>query len=75
MIATSLFVASNADATDGAYLETLIDRAAKTELAADPGWRALGHYRPDWFNKHQRSLILGLLGVEFEEGPIRYFFS
>jgi phosphatidylglycerophosphate synthase len=33
------------------------------------------HYRPDWFNKHQRSLILGLLGVEFEEGPIRYFFS
>jgi len=33
------------------------------------------HYRPDLFNKHQRSLILGLLGLEFEEGPIRYFFS
>ena len=32
-------------------------------------------YRPDWFNKRQRSLILGLLGVEFEEGLIRYFFS
>ncbi len=33
------------------------------------------HYRPDLFNKHQRSLILGLLGLDFEEGPIRYFFS
>lgn len=33
------------------------------------------HYRPDLFNKHQRSLILGLLGLEFKEGPIRYFFS
>lgn len=33
------------------------------------------NYRPDLFNKHQRSLILGLLGLDFEEGPIRYFFS
>ena len=33
------------------------------------------HFRPDLFNKHQRSLILGLLGLDFEEGPIRYFFS
>jgi phosphatidylglycerophosphate synthase len=33
------------------------------------------HYRPELFNKHQRSLILGLLGLDFEEGPIRYFFS
>jgi phosphatidylglycerophosphate synthase len=33
------------------------------------------HFRPDWFNKRQRSLILGLLGVEIEEGPIRYLFS
>ena len=29
------------------------------------------HFRPDLFNKRQRSLM----GVEFEEGPIRYFFS
>ena len=33
------------------------------------------HYRPDLFNKHQRSFILGLLGVDIKEGPIRYFFS
>lgn len=33
------------------------------------------NFRPDLFNKRQRSLILGLLGVEIEEGPIRYFFS
>lgn len=32
-------------------------------------------YRPDLVNKHQRSLVLGLLGLDFEEGPIRYFFS
>lgn len=32
-------------------------------------------FRPDLFNKHQRSLILGLLGLDFEEGPIRYLFS
>ena len=35
----------------------------------------LFHYRPDLFNKHQRSLVLGLLGLDFEEGLIRYFFS
>lgn len=33
------------------------------------------HYRPGLFNKHQRSLILGLLGKDYKEGPIRYFFS
>ena len=33
------------------------------------------HYRPDLFNRHQRSLILGLLGLDFEQGLIRYFFS
>jgi len=33
------------------------------------------HYHPELFNEHQRSLILGLLGVDFEEGPIRFFFS
>jgi cardiolipin synthase len=33
------------------------------------------HFRPDLFNKHQRSLILGLLGKDYKEGPIRYFFS
>lgn len=33
------------------------------------------HYRPELFNKHQRSLILGLLGKDYTEGPIRYFFS
>jgi phosphatidylglycerophosphate synthase len=33
------------------------------------------HFRPDLFSKHQRSLVLGLLGLDFEEGPIRYFFS
>jgi len=33
------------------------------------------HYRPELFNTHQRSLILGLLGLDFEEGLIRYFFS
>lgn len=32
-------------------------------------------YRPDLVNEHQRSLILGLLGLDFEEGLIRYFFS
>ncbi len=32
-------------------------------------------YRPDLVNKHQRSLILGLMGLDFEEGLIRYFFS
>jgi len=31
-------------------------------------------YRPDLFNKCQRSLILGLLGVEIEEGLIKYLF-
>ncbi|RLD06886.1 MAG: hypothetical protein DRI65_05845 [Chloroflexota bacterium] len=33
------------------------------------------HFRPELFSKHQRSLILGLLGLDFEEGPIRFFFS
>lgn len=33
------------------------------------------HFRPDLFNKHQKSLVLGLLGLDFEEGPIRYLFS
>ena len=33
------------------------------------------HFRPDLFSKHQRSLILGLLGLDYDEGPIRYFFS
>ena len=33
------------------------------------------HYRPDLFNKRQRSLILGLMGLDIEEGLIRYFFS
>jgi phosphatidylglycerophosphate synthase len=33
------------------------------------------HFRPDLFNIRQRSLILGLLGIEFEDGLIRYFFS
>jgi len=33
------------------------------------------HFRPDLFSKHQKSLILGLLGLDFEKGPIRYFFS
>ena len=31
-------------------------------------------YRPDLFNVRQRSLILGLLGVEIEEGLIKYLF-
>lgn len=31
-------------------------------------------YRPDLFNVKQRSLILGLLGVEIEEGIIKYLF-
>ncbi len=35
----------------------------------------LYHFRPDLFANHQRSLILGLLGLDFEKGPIRYFFS
>ena len=35
----------------------------------------LHHYRPELFNKHQRSLILGLLGIDIEEGAIGYFFS
>jgi len=35
----------------------------------------LYHFRPDLFDNHQRSLILGLLGLDFQEGPIRYFFS
>jgi phosphatidylglycerophosphate synthase len=33
------------------------------------------HYHPELFNTHQRSLILGLLGLDWEDGPIRYFFS
>lgn len=33
------------------------------------------HFRPELFKNHQRSLILGLLGLDFKEGPIRYFFS
>lgn len=33
------------------------------------------HFHPELFNKHQKSLILGLLGLEFEEGPIMFFFS
>lgn len=32
-------------------------------------------FRPDLFNVHQRSLILGLLGLDFEQGWIRYLFS
>lgn len=31
-------------------------------------------YRPDLFNVKQRSLILGLLGIEIEEGIIKYLF-
>jgi len=33
------------------------------------------HFHPELFNTHQRSLILGLMGLDFKEGPIRYFFS
>ncbi len=31
-------------------------------------------YRPDLFNEGQRSLILGLLGIEIKEGLIKYLF-
>lgn len=42
---------------DPAYLDELIARAESLGLAEEPGWQALGHYRPRWLGLGRRSLI------------------
>ncbi len=46
-----------AQTADDPYLDTLIKKADALGLADDPAWRALGHYRPDWFGSGYHSLI------------------
>jgi len=46
-----------AEAAGNVYLETLIDKAVAADLAAEPAWHALLHYRPDWLGPGYHSLI------------------
>ncbi len=46
-----------AEAGNDTYLDQLIDDAETLELSAEPAWRALVHYRPDWLGSGYHSLI------------------
>ena len=47
----------HADTIKNAYLNELIEASVSADLAAEPAWRALVHYRPDWFGNGYHSLI------------------
>ena len=48
---------AHAETANNDYLDRLIKKAEALDLAVHPAWRALGHYRPNWFGSGYRSLI------------------